>query len=258
MSVDTLLKKDKEGTLFKEAYELQGKTNFQGLKVDIENAKGSVREGTNADGSKWKTVFKVPYGYIRGTKGADGEEVDAYVGPEKAAPNAFVVHQKKDDGSYDEDTVMLGFLRRADAKKAILQHYDDPKYVGGIHAVPMERLKKILSSNKQLTKISNFVVAMSDPGLRIQKEQSTVARAKSKPGDVPSIDGNTVRSKVESNQTNLSSYGIDKSAAPPKMPRYLQKNQFPDIEPSTDRREDRLSDQNSVQLTQNTLPANMR
>lgn len=125
-------------------YKLQGKTEVQGIRVAIENRRGSVREGKNEDGTKWRTKFKLPYGYIEGTKGADDEEVDAYVGPDKDAPNAFVVEQKKDDGSYDEDTVMLGFKRKGDAVKAIKKHYDDPKYIGKTDTVPMDELKKKL------------------------------------------------------------------------------------------------------------------
>ncbi len=132
-------------------FKLQGKTSVQGLQVAIENRKGSVREGKNDDGSKWKTKYKIPYGYIEGTKGADGEEVDAYVGPDKESPKAYVVKQKKDDGSYDEDTVMLGFKSKAKARKAILQHYDDPKYIGATKAVPVEELKRELAQARKKT-----------------------------------------------------------------------------------------------------------
>jgi inorganic pyrophosphatase len=130
-------------------YRLQGKVTVQGIPVDIENRKGSVREGKNEDGSTWRTKFKIPYGYIRGTKGADGEEVDAYVGPDKDAPKAYVVKQKKDDGSYDEDTVMLGFKSKAKARKGILQHYDDPKYIGATKTVPIDKLKRELKVKEE-------------------------------------------------------------------------------------------------------------
>jgi superfamily II DNA or RNA helicase len=141
--------------LLKSAYKLQGQTEVQGIPVAIENRKGSVRTGTDSDGNEWRTKMKVPYGYIKGTKGADGDEVDAFVGPDKEAPNAFVVHQHKDSGKgYDEDKVMLGFESKAEAKKAYLAHYDDPKYLGPIARVSTERLKELVASKKQLVKIS--------------------------------------------------------------------------------------------------------
>jgi Inorganic Pyrophosphatase len=136
-------------------FKLQGETSFQGLDVAIENRKGSVRKGVDKDGKPWRTEMKFPYGFIRGSKGADGEEVDAYVGPKKDATHAFVVHQRKEDGkTYDEDKVMLGFGSEEEARKAYLAHYNDPKFLGPIKEVMMERFKKLVSSGKRLIKIS--------------------------------------------------------------------------------------------------------
>jgi hypothetical protein len=138
-----------------EAHKLQGHIDFQGLGIDVENRKGSVRKGVDEDGTPWRTKMKHPYGYIEGTKGADGEEVDAYVGPVKDAPKAYVVHQHKADGTgFDEDKVMLGFGSKEEAEKAYLAHYDDPKFLGPISEVPVERLKELIDSGKTLKKIS--------------------------------------------------------------------------------------------------------
>lgn len=138
-----------------EKYKLQGHRAFQGLRLAIENRTGSVRSGVDKDGKPWRTVMKNPYGYIKGTKGADGEEVDAYLGPKKDAPQAFVVHQRKADGkSYDEDKVMLGFASQEDARKAFLAHYNSPKFLGPISEVTMGRLKALLKSDKPLKKIA--------------------------------------------------------------------------------------------------------
>lgn len=141
--------------LEKTAYKLQGHRNFQGLPIAIENRRGSVRKGTDSDGHEWRTKMKVPYGYIVGTRGADGEPVDAFVGPHEEARNAFVVHQHKPTGKgYDEDKVMLGFPSKKDAKEMYLAHYDDPKFLGPIHRVSTERLKELVASKKKLVKIS--------------------------------------------------------------------------------------------------------
>lgn len=141
--------------LEKKAYTLQGKTEVQGIKVSIENRKGSVRKGKDSDGKEWRTKMVHPYGYIPRTAGADGEPVDAYVGPDKESPNAFVVHQHKDTGKgYDEDKVMLAFKNKAEAKKAYLKHYDSPKFLGPIKTVPIDRLKELIASKRQLIKIA--------------------------------------------------------------------------------------------------------
>jgi hypothetical protein len=136
-------------------HKLRGHLEHQGIPIAVENPKGSVRSGVDKSGKPWRTVMKHPYGYIQGTKGADGEEVDAYVGPKKDATHAYVVHQHKDNGTgYDEDKVMLGFKDEQAARRAYLQHYDDPKFLGPISAVPIERLKALISEKKRLVKIS--------------------------------------------------------------------------------------------------------
>jgi hypothetical protein len=135
-------------------YKLEGHMSFQGLRIAVENKKGSTRSGHDKDGKPWHTLMKAPYGYIVGSKGADDEGVDCYVGPNKDAVNAYVVHQKKDNGDYDEDKVMLGCDSLDEARKLYLSNYNTDKFLGPIKEVPMERLKALLSEKKTLTKIS--------------------------------------------------------------------------------------------------------
>lgn len=144
-------------------HKLQGRTNFQGLSIAIENRKGSVRKGTGKDGKEWRTKMRHPYGYIEApAKGKDGDSIDAYVGPDKKAPHAFVVHQHKEDGTgHDEDKVMLGFKSKADAKKAYLAHYDSPKFLGPVSRVSVERLRELVAAKKRLVKIAT-TAAISD------------------------------------------------------------------------------------------------
>jgi hypothetical protein len=139
----------------KVGFKLQGHIEHQGLGIAIENKPGSVRKGVTEDGKKWRTVMKNAYGYIKGSHGADGEEVDCYLGPDKDATHAHVVHQHKPNGKgYDEDKVMLGFGSREEARKAYLAHYDDPKFLGPMKSVPMERFKQLIEAGKKLVKIS--------------------------------------------------------------------------------------------------------
>jgi hypothetical protein len=99
--------------------------------------------------------MKRPYGYLVGTKGADDEPVDVYVGPSPDAPDAYVVHQHKPDGTgYDEDKIMIGFDSKEDARKAFLEHYDSDKFLGPISRVPVDRLKELVDSKRRLVKIS--------------------------------------------------------------------------------------------------------
>ncbi len=137
------------------AFKLQGHAEFQGIQIAIENRKGSVRKGTDKDGKPWRTVMRMPYGFVKGTKGADGEEIDCYIGPHKNAPNVYAVHQHKSDGTgYDEDKLIFGVRSKEEASKRYLQHYNSDKFLGPVKEVPVERLKEMLSTGKKLEKIA--------------------------------------------------------------------------------------------------------
>lgn len=126
------------GKKLQESRKLHYKTSFQNLPISIENRKGSIRKGVDPDGSPWEVKMRFPYGYIRGTEGADGDSVDVFVGPDENAPFAYVVHcNDVETNSFDEDKIFLGFNSSKRAKEVFLQHYDDPKFFGGINAIPM-------------------------------------------------------------------------------------------------------------------------
>ncbi len=162
-------------------YKLQGHTTHQGLPLAIENRVGSVRKGVDSNGKKWRTIFKHPYGYIKGTEGNDGEEIDAYIGPNDKATHAFVVHQRKlDSGKHDEDKVMLGFDSKAEARAAYLDHYNKvgPKLLGAISTLTVDELKRKLDEKRKHTKLASASYVDMD-----EKPEN------SKPGDSPSRDG---------------------------------------------------------------------
>lgn len=185
-------------------YKLHGHTVFQGLQIAIENRKGSVRKGVDPDGKPWKTTFEMPYGYFKKTEGKDGEEIDAYVGPKTDATHAYVVHQQKLDGSgHDEDKVMLGQPSEAAARQAYLKHYNKvgPKLLGDITAIPMDRLKAVLSKadGKRISKLAEPTIGMPDSSMEYTPERK-------KRGDVPSRDGTDVggmAAKTEDGRDNV-------------------------------------------------------
>lgn len=187
--------------LRKLAYKLQGHTEVQDIPIAIENRKGSVRKGKNADGTEWRTEMKNPYGYLVGTKGADGDPVDAYVGSDKDAPNAYVVHQHKDDGKgFDEDKVMLGFKSKGEAQKAFLKHYDDPKFLGPTSTVPVEELKEKIEEKKKLVKISAL-------------KQKVLKRGEDDPYP---------RHTVESRHDNTMIQSVGEMLEPDQVPKYAE------------------------------------
>lgn len=132
-------------------YKLHGTMDFNGIPISIENGRSRIREWHNPhDGSSGMTLMKHPYGYIRGIKGSDGDELDVYVGTDRQAPNVYIVNQTKAPNftEYDEQKVMLGFPTEEAARSAYLKHYNDPRFLGSITTMPFEEFKSKVTSGK--------------------------------------------------------------------------------------------------------------
>lgn len=155
--------------------------DWNGLDVSIENEAGSTRSGQNKSGKTWSTKMHYDYGYTKRTEGVDGDHVDVYLGPNKAAEVVYIVHQAKPaTGEYDEDKCMLGFDSEDEAKAAYLKQYNSPKFLGAISAVPFALFKeKVLSDKgepivpdaKRLVAGERLksLIAMHLPGKHVQK-----------------------------------------------------------------------------------------
>ncbi len=63
----------------------KGRVSFHGLPFVMENPKDSTRSGVDADGKPWEAKLPADYGYLSRTEGADGDQVDAYIGPRQGA-----------------------------------------------------------------------------------------------------------------------------------------------------------------------------
>ncbi|WP_062359733.1 defense against restriction DarA-related protein [Vreelandella aquamarina] len=101
----------------------KGEVEILGLTVAIENPKGSERSGTTQEGEEWSVSMAHDYGYIKGTKGADGDEVDVFIGPDLESERVFVINQVGKDGELDEHKVMLGFATKEAAEQGYLSSY---------------------------------------------------------------------------------------------------------------------------------------
>lgn len=80
---------------------------FRGIPVVVDRPKGHVQTGTAPDGTAWRRVYHVDYGYVPGTLGGDGEGLDVFIGGDEAATEAHWVLQRKADGSFDEYKCLL-------------------------------------------------------------------------------------------------------------------------------------------------------
>ena len=126
--------------------------------ISIEQPKGSVRSGVDANGKKWETTMQNTYGYIRGTEGVDGDHIDVFLSDDIDGWNgrkAFVVDQYNEDGSFDEHKIMLGFNEAADAETAYFANYDKDwakKHKTVVTPVNLEDFEKWIGSSHRKTK----------------------------------------------------------------------------------------------------------
>ena len=104
----------------------KGHIRLHGMDISIENPRGSERSGVGKDGKPWSVKMPATYGYIRRTEGADGEQVDVYVGPEPESDQIFVVDQvDADTQAFDEHKIMLGYRSKEPAIADYEAAFDD-------------------------------------------------------------------------------------------------------------------------------------
>lgn len=123
-----------------------------GKAISIETAQGGTRKAS--DGSWSVPDFPANYGRIKGTRGADGQQVDAFMGGEVNAPNAYVVDQyDPKTGKFDEHKILLGFADQAAAERVYDAAFSDgsgPTRRGAVSEVPISNLKKWLGRGRRV------------------------------------------------------------------------------------------------------------
>ncbi len=122
-----------------------GHISVKGMKISIENPKGSKRCYVENGVEKYN-IMKNHYGYFNITKGKDGDAVDVFIGPNiDDFENVYCVDQNKKDGTFDETKVMLGFTSKKEAKEAYLSNFS-PNWKGFrcITGVTLRTFKKWL------------------------------------------------------------------------------------------------------------------
>ena len=131
----------------------KGHIKVDGLNITIEQPKGSIRRGTDANGKQWESEMHNTYGYIRGTESVDGDHIDIFLSDNPTEGNVFVVDQVNKDGSFDEHKVMYGFSDMESARQAYLSNYEeDWQGLGNITEVSKEDFKAWIDSSKRKTK----------------------------------------------------------------------------------------------------------
>lgn len=140
----------------------KGHIKFGGYDYTIENPKGSIRSGKDANGKEWKITMHDTYGYIRGKFGKDGDHLDMFINDKADLDNwngdVFVVDQVNPDGSFDEHKVMYGYDSMSDAEKAYLANYSKGwQGLGNITGASKEEFDKWLdTSNRKLKPFADY------------------------------------------------------------------------------------------------------
>lgn len=131
----------------------KGHIKVDGYDIALENPKGSTRSGKDTNGKEWSITMKHDYGYIRGTKGTDGDHIDVYLSDNPTAGNVYVVDQiDQQTGNFDEHKVMYGFDSMDEAVQAYRDQYEDGWKVGNVTEVSREEFKKWVDSSARKTK----------------------------------------------------------------------------------------------------------
>lgn len=80
-----------------------------GFDISIETPRGGTRKSKEDAPEQW-VVPSMPahYGYVKGIKGADGDHLDLFIGPEEDNGRFWVINQKNPDGTFDEHKLVTG------------------------------------------------------------------------------------------------------------------------------------------------------
>lgn len=127
-------------------------TNLLGMDVAIETPLGAARTGTGKDGKPWSVDMPAHYGRIKGTVGADGEEMDIYIGPEPSPTKpVYIVDQiDPETGKFDEHKVIVGVNNETEAEELYLSGFSDnaAKRLGAITEMSLPQFHAWLEGGK--------------------------------------------------------------------------------------------------------------
>lgn len=132
----------------------KGHTRIAGLDLSIENPEGSTRSGTDPNGKRWTTTMAHHYGYVKGTTGNDGDQVDVFVKPGTSADHpgpVFVIDQiDPATGKLDEHKAVIGAADKAEAETIYRANYAKGwKGLGAITELPMPEFKTWVKDGKK-------------------------------------------------------------------------------------------------------------
>ena len=126
----------------------KGELQIHGMTVKIENPKDTTRRGYDKDGKQtWSRVMQADYGYFKGTKAADGDAVDCFIGPNPDSELVVAIDQYRGD-AFDETKFVLGTDSQDAGEKLYLAHYPKGWRLGPVSTTTVQQLKEWLKNGK--------------------------------------------------------------------------------------------------------------
>lgn len=133
----------------------KGHVTWHGLAISIENAPGSVRGSRTGDNVNWETKLPSSYGYIRGTVGADNDQLDVLIGKDYQSPWVFVTDQnklgrkQKKIKGFDEHKIFICYTDLKSALRDYMKANSDgrgPKRLGTVVQMSIPQFKDWLAT----------------------------------------------------------------------------------------------------------------
>ncbi|MCX2533693.1 hypothetical protein OQ486_09410 [Plesiomonas shigelloides] len=185
----------------------KGHVKLQGLDITLENPKGSVRSGTDANGKAWQSTMAHDYGYIKRTEGADGDHVDAFIGDNPESQNVYVVDQRNADGTFDEHKVMLGFDDETSARAGYLANYSKGwKGLGDVRSMTMDEFKGWIKEGDTTRPAAEAAQASNDPD---NAQEAPAAKAASYSRNDADASGSKEKATAKTNAKGMTKKEVE-------------------------------------------------
>lgn len=170
---------------------------WQGFKLKVETEKGAER--TAVDGS-WSVTMPDAYGDFEGIKGADGDDLDFYMGPNPQAPQVFVIDQvDADSGKFDEHKVMVGYASPEEAVQAYHAGFSDgrgPDRLGAVKPMSVAQFKAWARNGDKKKPVAYTGKAPAQPQNRPAREPKTLLQHIAAQGGLANDDAQRVKGEL--------------------------------------------------------------
>lgn len=142
----------------------EGMELYHGLPVRIETKQGQTRSGTTPDGKPWKQNMPADYGFVEGVEGADGDSLDAYVGPSPESSNVYVVDQYQiGSKDFDEHKCLFGYHTQESAVEDYMAgHHLSSEVFAGVTPFTMPMFRKWMREHDMTQPCSSDVAQATD------------------------------------------------------------------------------------------------